>query len=116
MQIRVIYGILLVIECCGTLGTAVNEAYFALFSMGAHGTGMTPYGHRFSLKFAIKRVVTHVLHLNSQPVLFKPLTYAQILSTVTLTVDKWLANWHLLTIKREPAILDFDVTQHARHE
>ena len=33
---------LLVIECCGTLGTAVNEAYFALFSMGAHGTGMTP--------------------------------------------------------------------------
>ena len=42
MQIWVIYGILLVIECCGTLGTAVNEAYFALFSMGAHGTGMTP--------------------------------------------------------------------------
>ena len=39
MQIWVIYGILLVIECCGTLGTAVNEAYFALFSMGAHGTG-----------------------------------------------------------------------------
>ena len=43
MQIWVIYGILLVTECCGTLGTAVNEAYFALFSMGAHGTGMTPY-------------------------------------------------------------------------
>ena len=42
MQIWVIYGILLVIECCETLGTAVNEAYFALFSMGAHGTGMTP--------------------------------------------------------------------------
>ena len=42
MQIWVIYCILLVIECCGTLGTAVNEAYFALFSMGAHGTGMTP--------------------------------------------------------------------------
>ena len=42
MQIWVMYGILLVIECCGTLGTAVNEAYFALFSMGAHGTGMTP--------------------------------------------------------------------------
>ena len=42
MQIWVIYGILLVTECCGTLGTAVNEAYFALFSMGAHGTGMTP--------------------------------------------------------------------------
>ena len=42
MQIWVIYGILLVIECCGTLGTAVNEACFALFSMGAQGTGMTP--------------------------------------------------------------------------
>ena len=42
MQIWVIYGILLVTECCGTLGTAVNEAYFALFSMGAHVTGMTP--------------------------------------------------------------------------
>ena len=42
MQIWVIYGILLVIECCRTFGTAVNEAYFALFSMGAHGTGMTP--------------------------------------------------------------------------
>ena len=41
MQIWVIYGILLVNECCGTLGTAVNEAYFALFSMGAHVTGMT---------------------------------------------------------------------------
>ena len=36
------YGILLVTECCGTLGTDVNEAYFALCSMGAHGTGMTP--------------------------------------------------------------------------
>ena len=44
MQIWVIYGILLVIECCRTLDTAVNEAYFALFSMGAHGTGMTPLG------------------------------------------------------------------------
>ena len=42
MQIWKIYGILLVSECCGTLGTAVNEAYFALFSMGAHVTGMTP--------------------------------------------------------------------------
>ena len=42
MQIWVIYGILLVSECCGTLGTAVNEVYFALFSMGAHVTGMTP--------------------------------------------------------------------------
>ena len=42
MQIWVIYGILLVNECCGTLGTTVNEAYFALFSMGAHVTGMTP--------------------------------------------------------------------------
>ena len=42
MQIWVIYGILLVNECCGTLGTAVNVAYFALFSMGAHVTGMTP--------------------------------------------------------------------------
>ena len=29
-------------ECCGTLGTAVNEAYFALFSIGAHLTGMAP--------------------------------------------------------------------------
>ena len=38
----VIYGIPLVIDCCRTLGTAVNEAYFALFSMGAHGRGMTP--------------------------------------------------------------------------
>ena len=37
------YGILLVNECCGTLGTAVNEAYFALFSMGAHATGMISY-------------------------------------------------------------------------
>ena len=37
------YGILLVKECCGTLGTAVNEAYFALFPMEAHVTGMTPY-------------------------------------------------------------------------
>ena len=36
------YGILLVNECCGTLGTAVNEAYFALFPMGAHVTGMSP--------------------------------------------------------------------------
>ena len=43
MKIWVIYGILLVNECCGTLGTAVNEAYFALFSMEAHVTGMTPY-------------------------------------------------------------------------
>ena len=43
MQIWVIYGILLVNECCGTLGTAVNEAYFALFSMGADVTGMTPF-------------------------------------------------------------------------
>ena len=42
MQIWVIYGILLVNECCGTLGTAVNEACFALFPMGAHVTGMTP--------------------------------------------------------------------------
>ena len=42
MQIWVIYGILLVNKCCGTLGTAENEAYFALFSMGAHVTGMTP--------------------------------------------------------------------------
>ena len=42
MQIWVMYGILLVDEWCGTLGTAVNEAYFALFPMGAHVTGMTP--------------------------------------------------------------------------
>ena len=42
MQILVIYGILLVNECCGTLGTAVNEAYFAWFPMGAHVTGMIP--------------------------------------------------------------------------
>ena len=39
MQIWLIYGILLVNECCGTLGTAVKEAYFALFSIGAHVTG-----------------------------------------------------------------------------
>ena len=42
MYICLIYGILLVNECCGILGTAVNEAYFALFSMGVHVTGMTP--------------------------------------------------------------------------
>ena len=42
MQIWVIYGILLVTECCGISSTAVNEAYFALFSKGAHGTGMAP--------------------------------------------------------------------------
>ena len=30
IQIWLIYGILLVNECCGTLDTAVNEAYFAL--------------------------------------------------------------------------------------
>ena len=30
-----IYDNLLVIECCGTLHSAVNEAYFALFSTGA---------------------------------------------------------------------------------
>ena len=34
------YDILLVDKCCRTLDTAVNEAYFALFSMGAHLTGM----------------------------------------------------------------------------
>ena len=39
---RVIYGILLVNEGCGTLGTAVNQAFFALFSMGAHVTGIIP--------------------------------------------------------------------------
>ena len=39
-QIWLIYGILLVNECCGALGTVVIEAYFALFSMGAHVTGM----------------------------------------------------------------------------
>ena len=43
MQMWLIYDTLLVNECCGTLGTAVNEAYFALFSMGAHVTRMTPY-------------------------------------------------------------------------
>ena len=42
MQIWLIYGILLVNEYCGTLDLAVNEAYFVLFSMGAHVTGMTP--------------------------------------------------------------------------
>ena len=41
MQIWVIYSILLVHECYGTLGTAVNEAYFALFPMGARVTVMT---------------------------------------------------------------------------
>ena len=35
-------GYLLVNECCGTLGTTVNEAYFASFSMEAHVTGITP--------------------------------------------------------------------------
>ena len=49
MQIWVMCGILLVNECCGTLGTAVNEAYFALFSMGAHVTGMTPNAARKTL-------------------------------------------------------------------
>ena len=53
MQIWVIYSILLVIECCGTLGTAVNEAYFALFSMGAHDTGMTPYCKRKTVDSAL---------------------------------------------------------------
>ena len=59
MQIRVIYGILLVNECCGTLGTAVNEAYFALFSMGAHVTGMTPhasFGDSYNQKWIIRPV------------------------------------------------------------
>ena len=46
MQIWEIYDILLVNECCGTLGTAVNEAYFALFSMGVHVTGLTPYDRK----------------------------------------------------------------------
>ena len=36
MQILSIYVILLLKECRGTLGSAVNEAYFALFSMGGH--------------------------------------------------------------------------------
>ena len=35
-----IYGNLLVSECCGTLHRAVNEAYFALFSMGAIQDGV----------------------------------------------------------------------------
>ena len=70
MQIWVIYGILLVNECCGTLGTAVNEAYFALFSMGAHGTGMTPKDtrgkpneHLFPRQVVIQlpKYVTHII-------------------------------------------------------
>ena len=54
MQICLNYGILLVSECCGTLGTAmnseaVNEAYFALVSMGGRLTGMPPiaFGIRY---------------------------------------------------------------------
>ena len=38
MQIWVIYGILLINEYYGTLGTAVNEAYFALFPLGVGPT------------------------------------------------------------------------------
>ena len=42
MQSWLIYGILLVTEWCLTLDTAVDGIYFALFSMGAHLTGLTP--------------------------------------------------------------------------
>ena len=70
VQIWIIYCILLVIECCGTLGTAVNEAYFALFSMGAHGTGMTPYAinlHRIVImtnlvSFSFSQSILHSYH------------------------------------------------------
>ena len=37
-----IYVILKVNECCGTVGSSVSEAYFALFSMGARHTGLPP--------------------------------------------------------------------------
>ena len=37
-------------ECCGTLGTAVNETYFALLSVGAHPTGMTPRTRSYTAK------------------------------------------------------------------
>ena len=43
MLILSIFVILLLKECRGTLGSAVNEAYFALFSMGGHLGGLTPY-------------------------------------------------------------------------
>ena len=81
MQIWVIFGILLVNECCGTLGTTVNEAYFALFSMGAHVTGMTsgceilistfqliqPFGSIFSILLSkrsqYKHFPIHEMHI-----------------------------------------------------
>ena len=43
LQIWLIHGVLLVNECCGTLGTAVNEAYFTMLSLGARLRGMTPW-------------------------------------------------------------------------
>ena len=43
MLILSINNIPLVNECCGTLGSAVIEAYFALFSMGARHSSLTPY-------------------------------------------------------------------------
>ena len=55
MQIWLIYGISLVHECCGTLGTAVNVAYFALFSIGARVTGMTPGCEKTDFYISIDR-------------------------------------------------------------
>ena len=60
MQIWSIYGILLVNECRGTLGTGVNETYFALFSMGAHLTGITPNA---SIEEGCKYVYCYLLWL-----------------------------------------------------
>ena len=42
MLILSIYVILLVNECCGTVGNDVSKAYFAMFSMGARFTGLPP--------------------------------------------------------------------------
>ena len=41
MQIVSISIILQVIKCCGTLGSAVIEAYFAFYSTGARHSGLT---------------------------------------------------------------------------
>ena len=63
LRIWLIYGILLVTECCGTVGTAVNEAYFALFSIGAHLTGMIPRCDYSD--FYISTVIYKILNLLS---------------------------------------------------
>ena len=43
MQILSIHVIPLVMECHGNMDRAVNDAYLALFSMGAQLGGVTPY-------------------------------------------------------------------------